>query len=128
MNNCIFHPHLPQIVTSGVERCVTVHSPTRAAPNMEFNLTDPNVRALPESNSDLLSRYAQALIEGPGLQDGCEAVEEQRTLDFFDGSVIVILSVWLVLFILLLILRVIREHEGIDVFISSYGGGDSDSD
>ena len=128
MNNCIFHPHLPQIVTSGVERHVAVHSPTRAAPNMEFSLTDPSVRALPESSSDLRSRYAQALVEGSGLQDGYEAEEEQRTVDFFDGSVIAILSMWLVSFILLLIIRVIREHEGIDVFISRYGGGDSDSD
>lgn len=85
VNNCVFHPHLPQIVTSGVERHLTIHSPTLVAPNMEFQQTDTNVRALPELTPELDRRFVRALIEGHGLEEGQEAEAEQRTIDFFDG-------------------------------------------
>ncbi|KAI5118700.1 hypothetical protein M0805_003356 [Coniferiporia weirii] len=89
VNSSIIHPHLPLIATCGVERYVTMHSPTADAPNMRFTQTSETVRALPEDNQEATRRFIRALLDGHGLTElgGDEQEEEQKTLDFFDGVI-----------------------------------------
>ena len=71
------------MVTCGVERHLTVHSPTEGAPNMAFARTQTDVRALPVDEPQALRRYFRAMLAGHVMDEEGET-EEQNTLDFFD--------------------------------------------
>ncbi|EJC98064.1 WD40 repeat-like protein [Fomitiporia mediterranea MF3/22] len=113
INSSIIHPHMPQIATCGVERHITIHSPTPTAPNMSFIRTREEVRVPPRDDPQTTRRFLQALLAGHnihvnGSEDG--ESEERNTIDFFDG--------------------VIREHEDVNVFTAGWklGGRDGDMD
>ncbi|KAL5482695.1 hypothetical protein ACEPAI_9289 [Sanghuangporus weigelae] len=111
VNNSIIHPHLPQIATCGVERHITIHSPTPIAPNMTFDRTSENVRALPTNDPQVTRRFLLALLSGHNNQfdsDGSVDVAERNTVDFFDG--------------------IIRDHDDINVFAAGTKIDDTGTD
>ncbi|OCB84985.1 WD40 repeat-like protein [Sanghuangporus baumii] len=111
VNSSIIHPHLPQIATCGVERHITIHSPTPTAPNMTFTRTSETVRALPTDDPQVTRRYLLALLSGHNNQfdsDGSVDVAERNTIDFFDG--------------------IIRDHDDINVFTAGTKVHDTGTD
>ncbi|TDL22196.1 WD40 repeat-like protein [Rickenella mellea] len=95
VNTTLIHPHFPQIVTAGIERHITLHSPSAFAPNVTaFELTDPNVRRLPEANREQTRRYLEAALREPQNFDvespshsevNAIDAEEESTVALFDG-------------------------------------------
>ncbi|THH11146.1 hypothetical protein EW145_g844 [Phellinidium pouzarii] len=86
------------IITAGVERHITVHSPTPAAPNMQFERPAEDVRQQPSNDPQASRRFIRALLDWHSLNEMSEydSDEERKTIDFFDG--------------------VIRENENVNVF------------
>ena len=97
------HPHLPHIVTAGVERHVVVHGPiganssnssstqeSNSETEPQFNgflRTNTEVRQLPEDDAAFRSRLANALLFGHSSVNDDDAnleIEEQKTIAFFD--------------------------------------------
>ena len=69
------HPHLPLILTAGVERHIILHSPTKTCPCAEnLPLTPTPVRALPGPNPDDRARMFRALTLGIDAEDNDEDV------------------------------------------------------
>ncbi|KAG5634086.1 hypothetical protein DXG03_006313, partial [Asterophora parasitica] len=69
VNATLFHPHLPHIVTCGIEKDIIIHSPTPASPcvpNLERASTDVRVPSIDDAEDR--SIYAQALagLDPPG--------------------------------------------------------------
>ena len=93
VNTALFHPYLPQIVTAGVERHITLHSPTPTAPNVNrLERTDEYVRQLPESNPENELRFLHLLMNPRQVSNSIPdpEFEEMRTITFFDGCVYIL--------------------------------------
>lgn len=86
MNSVLFHPSLLHIVTSGIERHVILHSPTKSSPcAQDLTLTPTTVRTLPVSSTDDHSRFLRAMSLGLGTGD---LSEEAETIALFDECVL----------------------------------------
>ena len=82
MNSLLFHPSLLHIVTSGIERHVILHSPTKSSPcAQDLTLTPTTVRTLPAGSAEDRSRFLRAMISGLGTNDSSE---EAETIALFD--------------------------------------------
>ncbi|CAL1712958.1 unnamed protein product [Somion occarium] len=83
VNSALMHPHWPLLVTAGVERHMTLHSPFPSAPcASNMALTPHEVRALPPSNEVDHRRFVHALISGRHTEE--EEDFDQETIALFD--------------------------------------------
>ncbi|KAJ3573186.1 hypothetical protein NP233_g2603 [Leucocoprinus birnbaumii] len=100
VNSAVFHPHFLHVVTSGVEKCVVLHSPTPSSPCTQNLAASPTeVRQLDiDGTLDRLT-FHQALVGAfttvgePELE---EDLSERRTIRMFD--------------------HIIREEGNVDIF------------
>ncbi|KAF5382441.1 hypothetical protein D9615_002712 [Tricholomella constricta] len=103
VNATLFHPHLPHIITCGIEKDIILHSPTPASPcvpNLERASTD--VRVLSNYDDEDRSVYFRALAGMVPEEDS-----ETSTIMMFD--------------------HILREEGEVDVFGVRRWSGDSDS-
>lgn len=77
------HPHMPFVLTAGIERHILLHSPTPDSPcAVNMTATSKDVRDLPDvANIEERRRVLTALTTGPGtpMDDG-----DQGTIALFD--------------------------------------------
>ena len=93
VNTTLMHPHMPLILTAGVERHILLHSPTPSCPCAEdLPLTPTRVRELPGPNMDDRRRMLRALIAGVDRDD--EQDDDGNTISLFDEYVLVILVLY----------------------------------
>ncbi|KAG6329968.1 hypothetical protein ID866_9122 [Astraeus odoratus] len=87
VNAIAIHPTLPHIVTSGIERHITLHSPTASSPIAQnLALTPSDVRNLGEYSADDEIRFLRALVgPHPTLLEGMDqSDDESQTISLFD--------------------------------------------
>ncbi len=68
MNTALIHPDRPYLLTAGIERYISLHSPTSASPSTEpLTPTPQEVRVVPASdpNSRTLLLRAMGIIDDP---------------------------------------------------------------
>ncbi|KAF8895628.1 WD40-repeat-containing domain protein [Infundibulicybe gibba] len=85
VNTILFHPHLLHVVTSGIEKSVTLHSPTASSPcarGMQRTSTDVR-RVSPDSREDQ-DIYFRALTHGAEMMEDDSDDSEQNTIRMFD--------------------------------------------
>lgn len=92
MNAVAIHPSLLHIVTSGIERHITLHSPTPSSPiAQDLSLTPSDVRKLREYDADDEMQFLRALLgPHPTLID--QADDERQTINLFDQLVHIYIS------------------------------------
>jgi WD repeat-containing protein 22 len=74
VNTTLIHPHLPHVVTSGVERDIILHSPTPSSPcTLDLQSSPKTVREPSSGPTNLRQLVAE---------DGHDS--ESRTINFFD--------------------------------------------
>ena len=89
VNSVLFHPSLLHIVTSGIERHVILHSPTKSSPcAQDLKLTPTTVRTLPAGSPEDHSRFLRAVSLGLGTGDSSE---EAETIALFDECALCII-------------------------------------
>ena len=89
MNSVLFHPSLLHIVTSGIERHVILHSPTKSSPCAQgLKLTPTTMRTLPTGSPEDHSRFLRTMSSGLDTDD---SGEEAETIALFDECALWIL-------------------------------------
>ena len=80
VNTALFHPHLPLLLTAGVERHIFIHSPTPNGPCLdEMEPTPTEVRQLPGLSLDSHRIMIRALTSGLAMDD-----DDASTIALFD--------------------------------------------
>jgi len=112
VNAVAIHPSLLHIVTSGIERYVFLHSPTRSSPmTSQLSETPSETRQLGELNPYDPARFLRSLLLGPHPtlhEEIDETGDEEETISLFD--------------------HIVKEEGGGDVFTLRHWGGSEDSD
>ncbi len=129
VNSTLMHPTMPYLVTSGIERHVTLHCPVSSSPCAEDLFRTPDlVRALPEPNLEDRRLYVESLISERRL--GNEDDEDDKdTIALFDEWVGFI--AFFASHVLISIdSRILRQEGTTDVFEVRrwYPSSDEDSD
>ncbi|KAL0960803.1 hypothetical protein HGRIS_005819 [Hohenbuehelia grisea] len=106
VNNALFHPFLPHIVTSGIENHITLHSPKPYSPCFQgrLNLSPQDVRELPTGTYLDRDFYYRNLEHQLGPVD----LDELQTIRLFD--------------------QILRQEEMADVFEARRWVVDDDDD
>ncbi|KIK69772.1 hypothetical protein GYMLUDRAFT_523222 [Collybiopsis luxurians FD-317 M1] len=86
VNTALIHPHLPLILTAGIERSITLHSPFSSSPfSRRLSLTPQEVRQLPSSADPEEARVIDSLLLGLDPTDRDDPdVAEVDTIRLFD--------------------------------------------
>ncbi|KAF7796301.1 hypothetical protein EIP86_007478 [Pleurotus ostreatoroseus] len=80
VNTALFHPHLPLLLTAGVERHIFIHSPTPNGPCLdEMEPTPTEVRQLPGPSLHSHRIMIRALTSGLAMDD-----DDASTIALFD--------------------------------------------
>ncbi|KAG8214532.1 hypothetical protein J3R82DRAFT_9592 [Butyriboletus roseoflavus] len=112
VNAVAMHPSLLHIVTSGIERHVFLHSPTRTSPvASQLPETPSETRMLGDRGLHDSARFLRTLLLGPHPtlhEEIDEAGDEEEAISLFD--------------------HILREEGGGDVFTLRHWGGNEDSD
>ena len=90
VNAIAIHPSLLHIVTSGIERHITLHSPTPSSPiAQDLSLTPPEVRKLREHSADDEMQFLRAILGSHSTLVGNtdQSDDESQTISLFDQSV-----------------------------------------
>lgn len=98
VNNIVIHPHLPHIVTCGVERHILLHSPTASSPcTQSLERTPSTVRNLSQTSGEEEDRLISSLLSGesdpatlttartgPSEESSGDDSEDDDTIRLFD--------------------------------------------
>ncbi|KIM54494.1 hypothetical protein SCLCIDRAFT_136752 [Scleroderma citrinum Foug A] len=87
VNAIAIHPSLLHIVTSGIERHITLHSPTPSSPiAQDLSLTPPEVRKLREHSADDEMQFLRAILGSHSTLVGNtdQSDDESQTISLFD--------------------------------------------
>lgn len=85
VNSTLIHPHLPYIVTAGVEKNVVLHSPKASSPCCtDMQLTSPNVRNLDADGTADRTAYVRALTDFDIVTGEESEDSETMTIRMFD--------------------------------------------
>lgn len=88
VNAVAMHPSLLHIVTSGIERHVFLHSPTRTSPVASpLSETPPETRRLGDQGLHDSARFLRALLLGPHPtlhEEIDETGDEEEAISLFD--------------------------------------------
>ncbi|KAE9408863.1 WD40 repeat-like protein [Gymnopus androsaceus JB14] len=86
INTTLIHPYFPMILTAGIERTITLHSPFPSCPfSRQLSLTSQEVRQLPGSTTTEESQVVDSLLLGldPADRDNPDEAEID-TIRLFD--------------------------------------------
>lgn len=87
MNAVAMHPSLLHIVTSGIERHVFLHSPTRTSPVApQLSETPPEARGLGGQGPRDSARFLRTLLLGPHptLHEEIDEAGDEEAISLFD--------------------------------------------
>ncbi|KAI0087760.1 WD40-repeat-containing domain protein [Irpex rosettiformis] len=100
VNSALFHPHWPMVLTAGVERHITLHSPLSDSPcAVGLGKTSNDIRQLPPVDAEGRRRAVEALMIGPSEADS----DDEGTIALFD--------------------EILRQEQDLDVFQSRRWSG-----
>jgi DDB1- and CUL4-associated factor 5 len=87
VNNTLIHPHLPHILSSGIENQILLHSPTPCSPcTQNLSVTSTEMRDLSDADPEDHRRVVSALVRPHATlrEDPEETDDELCTIALFD--------------------------------------------